>query len=184
MNSTQKTTLNLPEYNQETGKHTITLEINKTSKKYNYKVFELASCILSWKSMIQDALQERLVACKNNLAAAVLRDDIVETSEYSIRYVQNGLIRHYSYPAAKAMERVISELNEEKLDWLENPMCTQQVLKALAWIPLDKRETLDGYPYQVLVDTLWESNIVNNQYKPEQLWLFVLRYYYVKCLYA
>lgn len=152
-------TLNLPEYNQETGKHTITLEITPTTKSFDCKLIDRDLGILSWKSVIQDALQERLMSCKNSLAAAVLRDEVLSTLEDGITYLKGNLVRHYSYSAAEAMERVISELNDDKLAWLEDLLCTQQVLKALAWIPLDKRITVNGYPYQVLVDILWECHI-------------------------
>lgn len=170
MNKNQNITLNLPEYNKETGKHTITLEIEATKKKYDYKVFDFKACVKVWEPIILIALQARLKACKTKLTEAILRDDVVETSEFGIRYLQNGIVRHYSYPAATAMQNVIASITEPNgMNWLENVACTQQVLKALNWLPEEARKSREGYPFQVLIDGLWECHVVahSHQYMPE-----------------
>lgn len=119
--------------------------------------FSADKCLAAWDSVIRDAVRARLTACRTQLFDN--RERVAEVSEWQIvYYTEKGSRKHYSFPAAKAMEEV---LDSKDFTYLRhNPMQVLQVLKALYWV--DKKiSKINGYTFDNLYSVLLEFLVIN-----------------------
>jgi hypothetical protein len=119
----------------------------------NPKYLLLEDIIKAWNKQIYDCVKARLQACQTNLFNN--RDRVCQIDQQSIWYAtENGSIRHYSEPAANAMQEVLGCIKDRIFcDW-SAPMVLQ-VVKALYWLSPEEREkSYDGISFDDLYSHL------------------------------
>ncbi len=133
--------------------------------KLNNTVITIASCnnnpvvenkdylfevVCAWKSVIYSLVQGRLSACKNNLANNLSRID--SANEYTICYhTESGNSKHYSAPAAQAMQMILDNILEHPEHIVNDHMCLLQITKALYWASDFNRSCVkNGYSFDDL----------------------------------
>lgn len=135
-------------------KQKVTMEVvfeeNYKCENVSIKTFE--DCIAIWSPIIIELLQARINACKASLFAN--KDRVTCVTEYAIEYVtENGIKKHYSIPAAKAIEETISEFKGQRFNL--NTMNLIQILKALYWASdKDRKRCLSGVSFDDLYSAL------------------------------
>lgn len=111
---------------------TIIIVCNKFMKDNKVSNDRLFKAIVAWRASICGLVQERLVACKNNLMDNLSRID--SANEYTVCYhTKSGNSKHYSAPAAQAMQFIIDNILENPKKIVDNSMCLLQISKALYW---------------------------------------------------
>ena len=111
----------------------------------------------AWKSVIVDAVSARLNACKLNLFDN--RERVSSVSEHTIIYfTSTGSQKHYSIPAASAMEEILECAEQNNLNSLiDSPRHLTQILKALYWVSPEVREQkIEGCTFDALYSFLLE----------------------------
>lgn len=109
---------------------TITIVCNKSTKDTKASNDRLFEAIVAWRAPICGLVQERLVACKNNLMDNLSRID--SANEYTVCYhTKGGNTKHYSASAAQAMQFVVKDFNANNI-W-HRAGSLLQILKALYW---------------------------------------------------
>ena len=119
----------------------------KDTKASNDRLFE---AIVAWRASICGLVQERLVACKSNLLDNLSRID--SANEYTVCYhTKSGNSKHYSAPAAQAMQFIIDNILENPGRVVDDHMCLLQIVKALYWASNFTRNCVkDGYSFDDL----------------------------------
>lgn len=120
----------------------------------------LYEAICAWKTVIHQLVQMRLNACKDNLVSNLSRVDSVD--EYVIVYhTENGNMKHYSAPAAQAMEMILDNILENPEKIVNNHMCLLQISKALYWCnSYDRSGIEDGYSFDNLYSLILDRLIL------------------------
>jgi hypothetical protein len=123
--------------------------------------------ITAWSTVIVEAVSARLNTCKLNLFDN--RERVSMVNEYQITYyTSTGSRKHYSIPAASAMEEVLNLAESNDLDLVSTqPRLLTQIIKALYWLsPEEREQKLEGYTfddlYSVLIEYLQISMTKNN----------------------
>ena len=129
---------------------TITIVCNKSAKNTKASDDRFFEAIVAWRAPICGLVQERLVACKNNLMDNLSRID--STNEYTVCYhTKSGNTKHYSAPAAQTMQFVIDNILENPERVVDDCMCLLQIVKALYWASdFTKNCVKDGYSFDDL----------------------------------
>ena len=129
---------------------TITIVCNKSTKNTKASDDRLFEAIVAWRAPICGLVQERLVACKNNLMDNLSRIDFA--NEYTVCYhTKSGNTKHYSAPAAQAMQFIIDNILKNPKRVVDDCMCLLQISKALYWASdFTKNCVKDGYSFDDL----------------------------------
>ena len=140
-----------------------TIKIYPTSERFqNFSLGKdnLYEAICAWKTTIHQLVQMRLNACKDNLISNLSRVDSVDG--YVIVYhTENGNMKHYSAPAAQAMEMILDNILENPEKIVDDHMCLLQISKALYWTSsCDRIETKDGYTFDNLYSLILDRLIL------------------------
>lgn len=140
-----------------------TIKIYPTSERFqNFSLGKdsLYEAICAWKDSIHALVQMRLDACKDNLISNLSRVDSVDG--YVIVYhTENGNMKHYSAPAAQAMEMILDNILENPEKIVDDHMCLLQISKALYWTSsCDRIGIKDGYTFDNLYSLILDRLIL------------------------
>lgn len=131
----------------------ISVTFEENYELQNPKCVYLDAILESWSKQIQMCVKARLEVCQNNLFNN--RSRVYQINENSIWYVtESGAVRHYSEPAAQAMQQVLECIEMKQFyDW-SAPMILQTI-KALYWIlPKEREKSYDGISFDDLYSYL------------------------------
>jgi hypothetical protein len=125
----------------------INIVCNKSAKDIKTSNDRLFEAIVAWRAPICGLVQERLLACKNNLVDNLSRIDFAD--EYIVCYhTKSGNSKHYSAPAAQAMQFVIDNVLKNPERVINNHMCLLQIVKSLYRASNFTRDCVkDGYSF-------------------------------------
>ena len=119
-------------------------------------LFQREEMLSSWKNYIKDVIYTRLIGCKtsllNNMSNVYYSDDALTC------YSKSGIDKHYSVLADKAMQDILTFIEQDKIGKiLEREDCIVQLLKALYVIPQNsiRQERIDGTDFYSLIDMLF-----------------------------
>ncbi len=124
----------------------------KCESPKNVKPFFVDSLFKAWSKVILKAVEDRLTACKMSLFDN--RDNVYYINDRMIAYItkESKRSKHYSIPAAEAMESVIKKINDN--DFKFTSMELTQMSKALYWIGEEKTKLYDNYSFDDLVSVI------------------------------
>lgn len=121
---------------------------------------ELFEAICAWQAVIYQLVDERLSACKNSLLANL--SGIDSANDYIVCYhTKNGNNKHYSAPAAQAMQLILDNILENPSKIVDDHMCLLQISKALYWADsFDRSLIKDGYTFDNLYSLILDRLIL------------------------
>lgn len=120
----------------------------------------LYEAICAWSEVIYKLVDKRLRTCKDSLVSNLSRIDAA--SDYNVVYhTTNGVSKHYSAPAAQAMEMILDNILENPEKIVDNHMCLLQISKSLYWgNSLDRDFIKDGYSFDNLYSLILDRLIL------------------------
>lgn len=133
---------------------------NKSTKDTKASNDHLFEAIVAWRAPICGLVQERLFACKNNLMDNLSRIDSAD--EYIVCYhTKGGNTKHYSAPAAQAMQFIIDNILENPGRIIDDHMCLLQISKSLYWASNFTRDCVkNGYSFDDLYSLILSKLIL------------------------